>query len=71
MGRCGGAWLFGLLAVVGVFALGLAAFPELLLAGTRPPRPSTGPAPLIGVGLPIAGAVVATVLVALRLRRKD
>jgi hypothetical protein len=69
MVRLGTAWLFGALVVVGVFALGLAAFPELVLAGPVPPNP--GPVPLIGVGLPIAGAVVATVLVALRFRRKD
>jgi hypothetical protein len=70
MVRLGAAWLFGVLAAVGVFALGLAAFPELLFAGPVPTRPSGGPAPLIGVGLPIAGAVVAAVLVARHYWRK-
>lgn len=67
MWRCGG-WLVGVLAGAGIFALGLAVFPELVFAGPVPPNP--GPAPLIGVGLPIAGAVVAAVLVARHYRRK-
>jgi hypothetical protein len=53
---------------------GLAAFllgtidPALAqrVSGTR-----GGPAPLIGVGLPIAGAVIATVLLARRFRRRQ
>jgi hypothetical protein len=60
---CGVA-LAGIVALV----LGLAIFPDLLLAGGT--RISPGPAPLIGVGLPIAGAVVAAVLVARHYRRK-
>lgn len=36
------------------------------VSGTR-----GAPGPLIGVGLPIAGAVIATVLVARRFRRKQ
>jgi hypothetical protein len=58
-----GVVLVGLAA----FAVASIAFPDFLFAGgTR-----AAPAPLIGLGLPIAGAVVATVLVARRFRRKQ
>lgn len=53
--------------------LGMTVLPDLLHAvdtGVRIP-PRGGPAPLIGIGLPIAGAVLATVYFARRFRRKE
>lgn len=59
------------LSGVSAFSFGLAMFPDLLFAGVfikSPPR--FGPAPLIGMGLPVAGAVVAVVLAVRRYRRR-
>jgi hypothetical protein len=61
-------WLSG--SSIVVFAL--TALPDSVLADAGCDRAGTcgGPVPLIGVGLPIAGAVLATVLVARRYLRK-
>jgi hypothetical protein len=59
------------LSAVSAFSFGLVVSPDLLFAGVfikSPPR--FGPAPLIGVGLPVAGAVVAVVLAARRYLHK-
>lgn len=64
-------WLLGTLAAFGTLALGLIAFPDLLSAGGTPAGTVGGPGPLIGVGLPIAGVVLATVFIARRFRRRD
>jgi hypothetical protein len=61
---------FCVLAGLGILVGGGVVEPDLVLAGFNDPPPSGGPAPLIGIGLPIAGAVVATVLVAHHFRRK-
>jgi len=64
-------WILLGLSGVSAFSFGLAIFPDLLFAGVfikSPPR--FGPAPLIGMGLPVAGAVVAVVLAARRYRRR-
>jgi hypothetical protein len=64
-------WILLGLSGASVFSLGLVIFPDLLFAGVfikSPPR--YGPAPLIGMGLPVAGAVVAVVLAARRYRRR-
>jgi len=64
-------WTLLGLSGVTAFSFGLMVFPDLLFAGVfikSPPR--FGPAPLIGMGLPVAGAVVAVVLAARRFRRR-
>jgi hypothetical protein len=67
----GAFWKCLVAAGLSSFSLGLIIFPDLLFAGVfirSPPR--FGPAPLVGVGLPVAGAVVAIVLAARRYRRQ-
>jgi hypothetical protein len=49
-------------------AIGLSVV-DLAFAADRIPR--GGPAPLLGVGLPLIGGVLATVFVVRRFRRKD
>jgi hypothetical protein len=64
-------WILLGLSAASAFSLALVIFPDLLFAGVfikSPPR--FGPAPLIGMGLPVAGAVVAVVLAARRYRRR-
>lgn len=54
-----------------IFSLGLIALPDFLYAGVfikSPPR--FGPAPVIGAGLSIAGAVVGVIFAARRFRRR-
>ena len=68
--RRGGVWRVFALAGLSAFSLGLVIFPDLVVAGVfirSPPR--FGPAPLIGVGLPLVGAVVAVLFAARRYRR--
>jgi hypothetical protein len=69
MERRGAVLLIAVILGAAAFALGLGFVPEFAYAGDVPPRGA--PIPLIGLGLPIAGAVVATVLVARRFRRKQ
>ena len=60
-------WLFGALVAVGA----VSAFPDLLSAGGTVAGTVGGPGPLIEIGLPIAGVVLATVFIARRFRRRD
>jgi hypothetical protein len=60
--------VLGLSALAGVGLVGLfCCEPALAMAK---PLPRGGPGPLIGLGLPLAGAVVATALIARRFRRR-
>jgi hypothetical protein len=60
--------VLGLIALTGVGLAALYYFePALAMAK---PLPRGGPGPLIGIGLPVAGAVVATLLIVRRFRRK-
>jgi hypothetical protein len=61
-------WGYGL-TVAGGAAIVLAETLEPALALARPPR--GGPGPLIGMGLPLAGLVVAALAVARRFRGKE
>jgi len=60
--------LIGALGCVSILAL---AVPSAVQAQTRGTVVRGGPAPLIGVGLPLVGGVLAAVLLARRLRRKE
>jgi hypothetical protein len=57
------------LTIAGGAAVVLAATLDPALALARPPR--GGPGPLIGMGLPLAGLVVAALAVARRFRSKE
>ena len=58
----------GALGCVSILAL---AVPGAVQAQERGTVVRGGPAPLIGVGLPLVGGVLAAVLLARRLRRKE
>ena len=60
---------FQAFAHVTVLAAGLSVVADAAFAFARPPHPA--PAPLIGGGLALAGAVVATIMVVRRMRQKD
>lgn len=57
------------LARVGLSIAALGALVEVAHAYAKPPSPT--PAPLLGGGLALAGAVVATILVVRHFRQKD
>ena len=61
-------WAYRLTAMA-CAAVVLAAIIDPAFALALPPR--GGPGPLIGMGLPLVGLVVATVAIARRLRRKE
>ena len=61
-------WAYCLTAMAGV-GIVVAANIDPAFALALPPR--GGPGPLIGMGLPLVGLVVATVAIARRLRRKE
>jgi len=68
--------LFGCLAIVTLMAnpslAQTLAIPQDAVVAKRPPPhpPKAGPAPLIGVGLPMVGTVLAALLLARRVRRR-
>lgn len=60
-----------LLAAASSLGVGLVGLPSLVLAASSViPTPLPSPAPLLGVGLPVAGAVIGAVVIARYLRQK-
>jgi hypothetical protein len=62
---------FDMIAALGCVSVMALAVPGAVHAQDRGSIVRGGPAPLIGVGLPLVGGVLAAVLLARRLRRKD
>lgn len=63
--------VFDLIAALGCVSILALAVPSAVQAQARGTVVRGGPAPLIGVGLPLVGGVLAAVLLARRLRRKE
>ena len=71
--RLGVLWAVFALAFMGVVAAILVVIADPALAQLRPvPSTRPGPAPLIGVGLPlVVGGVLAAIMLVRRFRRKN
>lgn len=63
--------VFDLIAALGCVSVLAMAVPSAVQAQDRGTIVRGGPAPLIGVGLPLVGGVLAAVFLARRLRRKE